>query len=108
MKQAIWVREIIGKLDMDLDLLDAPFQICEDNAAALVIATTGRQKPRTKHIGLRHFWIHEKVGSGDFEILKVGTNDMLADIFSKALGTVKFCGLRTRIGVVDCSSQVAS
>ena len=55
MKQAIWLREIPGKLDLDLDYLDTPFEINKDNAATLVIASTGRQKPRTKHIGLRYF-----------------------------------------------------
>ena len=105
MKQAIWIREIIGKLDLDLDFIDSPFEIREDNAAALVIATTGRQKPRTKHIGLRHFWIHEKVKSDNFAVVKCSSEDVLADIFTKPLGVVKSRGLRLRIGVVDCSSQ---
>ena len=42
-KQDSWIPEILGKLGMDLDILNDTFQICEDNAAALVIATTGRQ-----------------------------------------------------------------
>ena len=86
-----------------LENCNSPFQICEDNAAALIIATTGRQKPRTKHIGLRHFWMHEKINTGRYEILKVTTDDMLADIFSKILDRTKFCALRPRIGVVDVS-----
>jgi hypothetical protein len=105
MKQAIWIRENLGKLDLDLDFLDSPFEIREDNAAALVIATTGRQKPRTMHIGLSHSWIHDKVKSDNFAIVKCSSDDMLADIFTKPLGTVKFAGLRSRIGVVDCSTQ---
>ena len=47
--------------------------------------------------------MHEKINAGDFEAIKVGTDDMLADIFSKPLGPMKFRTLRARIGVVDCS-----
>ena len=102
MKHAIWILEIIGKLGMDLDVLDVPFQICEDNAAALVIATTGRQRFGPSTLVCGTFGLM-KTEAGEYDVVKVGTKDMLADILSKVLGPVIFCGLKTRIGVVDCS-----
>jgi hypothetical protein len=49
--------------------------------------------------------VHDKVKSDNFAIVKCSSDDMLADIFPKPLGTVNLCGLRTRIVVVDCSTQ---
>jgi len=68
-----------------------PSKVFEDNNACIVLATTETQfKPRTKHISLKFHHFQDQVCSGLLEIIKVGTNENLADIFTKPLGRVNF------------------
>ncbi len=106
-KEAIWMRELLAAMDMDIEDKQA-FTIFEDNSAALVIATNGRRKSRNKHIDIRYFWVHEKVDKNIFKIEKCATEDQLADIFTKALGIEAFVRMRAKIGVKDCSTIRAS
>ena len=72
-----------------------PSRVFEDNNACIVLATTDQHfKPRTKHISLKFHHFQDQVRQGILEIVKVGTHDNLADIFTKPLGKVKFQHLR--------------
>ena len=60
--------------------------VFEDNSGALSIATAKRVNPRTKHIATVYHWFWDKTGEGtDIEIQKIGTEEQLADIFTKPL-----------------------
>lgn len=97
-KVGVWIRALLGTIDPLT--LEKPLVICEDNSAALACAKSGVRKPRNRHINIRHFWIHEKEQSGELLVTKVKTTDMLADMFTKALGTELFVKFRTEAGVV--------
>jgi len=72
-----------------------PSRVFEDNNACNVLATKDQHfKPRTKHISLKFHHFQDQVRQGILEIVKVGTHDNLADIFTKPLGKVKFQHLR--------------
>jgi hypothetical protein len=72
-----------------------PSKIFEDNNACIVLATMETQfKPRTKHISLKFHHFQDQICNGLLEIIKVGTNENLADIFTKLLGHLKFQDLR--------------
>ena len=72
-----------------------PSKVFEDNSACIVLATTEQHfKPRTKHISLKFHHFQDQARQGILEIVKVGTHDNLADIFTKPLGKVKFQHLR--------------
>jgi hypothetical protein len=72
-----------------------PSKVFEDNNACIVLATTETQfKPRTKHISLKFHRFQDQVRTGMLEIIKVDTNENVADIFTKPLGRVKFQHLR--------------
>jgi hypothetical protein len=63
-----------------------PSKIFEDNAACIVLATTDTQlKPRTKHISLKFHHFLDYVHNGTLQILKIATNENMADIFTKPL-----------------------
>ncbi|XP_066384773.1 uncharacterized mitochondrial protein AtMg00810-like [Miscanthus floridulus] len=56
---------------------------------------------RSKHIDVRYHYIWECVEENRVKLESVRTADELADILTKALGRDQFCGLRSRIGVID-------
>ena len=67
--------------------------IYEDDSACLSQATLPKMTPRTKHIAVLYQWFREYVVSGILCILKVDTNENLADIFTKGLVTEKFTAI---------------
>lgn len=78
--------------------------IFEDNTCAKITAETDKVTERTKHIAVRHFYVRDVVKNGDIAIASCKTGDMLADIFTKPLGTIKFAQLRERIGVCSLAN----
>jgi histone deacetylase 1/2 len=66
-------------------------KIYEDNAACIVLATmTSNFKPRTKHIRIKWHHFRDQIKNGNLTILKVATDDNIADIFTKPLVKFKF------------------
>ena len=79
-----------------------------DNQAVLKLATDDNYHARTKHIDIRHPFIHQVVASSTIDIVYCPTADMTADILTKALLRWKVAyyvlglGLRrTSRGVLD-------
>ena len=67
--------------------------IYEDNSACLSQAPLPKITPQTKHIAVFYHRFCEYVVSGILCILKVDTNENLADIFTKGLVTDKFTSI---------------
>ncbi len=97
-KMALWMTELLQALNKKID---GPMVIFEDNAAALQIARTGQRKPANRHIDVRYFWLHQKIGDNKLDLQKCPSQDMLADILTKSLPRDKFEPMRANIGVVD-------
>lgn len=73
-------------------------KVFEDNNGALTLATAPKISPRTKHIAVKYHFFREHVGKEKgIEILKIDTNEQLADAFTKGLSAEKFQGLRKRL-----------
>ena len=64
--------------------------VYEDNEACLKFATAPKMSPRTKHIAIPYHFFRSKVASGEIKILRVNTNNQLADQFTKGLPQDKF------------------
>jgi hypothetical protein len=68
-----------------------PSKVFEDNNACIVLAMTDMQfKPHTKNISIIYHHFHDQVYNGTLEIIKVGTDENIADIFTKPLARHKF------------------
>ncbi|SDA08549.1 BZ3501_MvSof-1269-A2-R1_C30g00078 [Microbotryum saponariae] len=80
----------------------APAHIFTDNEAAAAVAHDPVRVSGTRHIRLREHFVRDMVNRGDISLSHVGTSNMVADIFTKALGPKIFSthcyalGLRTR------------
>ena len=85
----------VGRLWVDIKTLT----IFCDNTSAINISQNPIQHSHTKHIGIRHHFIRELVENKTLILEYVETNKEIADIFTKALDTVRFDSLRKSLGV---------
>jgi hypothetical protein len=79
--------------------------LCDDESA-INIAYNPCEQSRTKHIDIRHHFLRDHAIKGDIVISHVGTNDQLADIFTKPFDEKRLCELRSELNIID-SQNVA-
>ena len=65
-------------------------QLLGDNNGARFLAAREAYHERTKHVDVRYHFTREKVLDGTLAVLHKKTEEMVADIFTKPLGAVKF------------------
>ncbi|SCV70654.1 BQ2448_3416 [Microbotryum intermedium] len=98
-KEGIYLSQLLEELHVKPV---APAHIFTDNEAATAVARDPVQVSGTWHIRLREHFVRDMVNRGDISLSHVGTNNMVANIFTKALGPKVFLthcyalGLRTR------------
>jgi hypothetical protein len=76
-----------------------------DNESVVKLANNPVQHSRTKHIDVRYHLIRDHQQKGDICIENVGTDDQLADIFTKPLDEKRFCKLRNKLNILDFSNM---
>jgi hypothetical protein len=72
-----------------------------DNESDIKIPYNPYEHSRTKHIDIRHHFLRDNTIKGDIVISHVGTNDQLADIFSKPLEEKQFRELQGELNIID-------
>nr|GEU72327.1 copia protein [Tanacetum cinerariifolium] len=95
--QVLWMRTQLTDYGFHFDKIP---MYC-DSKAAITISCNPVQHSRTKHIDVRYHFIKEKVEKGIVELLFVGTEYQLADLFTKALPEERFKYLVRRL-VIRC------
>jgi hypothetical protein len=76
-----------------------------DNESGIKLTNNLVQHARTKHIDIHHHFIGDHQQKGDICIESVGTDDQLADIFTKLLDEKRFCKLRNKSNILDFSNM---
>jgi len=71
-----------------------------DNQGAIRLSKDATFHGRTKHIDVHFHFIHQTVSSGNVELIYIPTENMTADIFTKALAHVKFEKFRDDLNVM--------
>ena len=74
-----------------------------DNESAIKIGHNPVQHSRTKHIQVRHHFIHDHVAKGDIDLKHVRTHKQLVDIFTKPLDEKVFYYFRSELNIIDAS-----
>jgi len=92
------VTKVLGSFDIKEDDINFVSQstVFEDNNGCLRLATCPRMTPRTKHIGVKyHFFRRFAEGANAvLKIVKIGTEEQKADIFTKGLQGDSFLSIR--------------
>ena len=86
----IKVEQVLKQLNVDMTNVVVYSTAFEDNNGALILATTKKMTPRSKHIAIKYHHFKQAVYNGFVKIVKVNSEKQLADIFTKGLGTIKF------------------
>ena len=71
----------------------------QDNLSAMKLERNGLRScgQKSRHIDVRHFWIMDRIRSGDIDLRHCPTEDMLADYFTKPLQGAAFQRFRSVI-----------
>ena len=80
--------------------------IYEDNQGAIELTKITKNHSRTKHIDVRYHFIKDLIKTDKITVTHIGTKEMQADMFTKALSSPQFIYLRNKIGVSSVSDQV--
>jgi hypothetical protein len=96
--QGVWLSRLIADL---MGMKEAPVKLLMDNMSVIALSRNPVHHDRSKHIDTRYHFIRECIEEGRVEVEHVGTASQLADIFTKALGRLKFVELRSALGVAD-------
>ena len=96
--QGIWLSRLIGEFQNKE--LRTP-KLLVDNKSAISLSKNPVFHDLSKHIDTRYHLIRDYIEKGDLELDYINTEAQLADILTKALGKVRFQGLRSRIGVAE-------
>ena len=80
------IKEVIDNLGTDSENLKfvSSSTIYEDNNGAIVVATSPRMTPTSKHIDVKYHCFRQHVGK-EFVICKIESENQKADIFTKGL-----------------------
>jgi hypothetical protein len=98
--QIFWMKATLN--DFGIKFKQVPL-LC-DNKSAMNLTNNPVQHARTKHIDVRHHFIRDHQQKGDISIENVGTDDQLANIFTKPLDEKTFCKLRNELNILDFSN----
>ncbi|GJS11214.1 retrotransposon protein, putative, ty1-copia subclass [Tanacetum coccineum] len=87
-KEAVWIRKFIDELGV-VPSNDYPIKMNCDNSAAIIMAKESGIQKGARHFKRKYHYVRECIETGEIDIVKVHTDDNLADPFTKALAGPK-------------------
>ena len=100
-REVMFLRQLIRSVGFDIA---NPTPLLSDNNGALAIARNPCDHQRSKHIDIRYHYIRERADSNDVALVFVGTEKQLADVMTKALGSVQHTANTLGLGIRDHSA----
>jgi len=85
-KEALWLRRLITEL---FGSIDAPTTLFSDSKSAIALAHDRHYHARTKHIDIRYHFIRYIIEEGTIKLVYCPTDEMTADMLTKALPSIK-------------------
>lgn len=95
-KELVWLKNLVCEI---LDETSIETILYMDNQSAIRLVKNPEFHKRTKHIDIRYHFIREKFEENFFDLEYVATQDMIADVFTKALPAAKFNELISKLGI---------
>jgi hypothetical protein len=96
--EVVWLQKLLSNLGQ---LMDAHVVIYCDNISSILLTNNPVYHGRTKHIEVHYHFIRKKVLAKEIDLIHVSTEDQVADIFTKALGTDKLKKFRQMLSVLE-------
>lgn len=91
LSQVLWIRDFL--IDQGYDL--GPAIVKQDNQSTMIMANKGiSTSERTRHIGIRYFWVKDRIESNEISLEYLETENMIADILTKPLQGSHFRRMR--------------
>lgn len=96
LQEAMWLKQLQAELENTTDTI----VINCDNKSAIDLASTTAYHARSKHIDVRHHFVREKIAERVIKLNYTKTDEMVADIFTKAIVPAKHnlflqsCGIK--------------
>ena len=81
-REVIFIRNLLKGIGYKLE---GPTPLFGDNNGSLALANNPCDHQKSKHIEVRYFFVRQKVEEGRISVVRVSTQDQLADILTKAL-----------------------
>ena len=80
------------------DEVEIKLMVFEENNGAIALAHKSGTTSRTKHIHTKHWFFKEHIGEGSgIKLVKIDTEQQLADIFTKGVEEKLFVPLRNKL-----------
>ncbi len=95
-KEAIWLRKLMADVGL---VQDGATSIMCDNQGCIALAKNPTHHFRTKHIDIQHHFVQEKLESGEIGLKYCPTQDMVADVLTKALAKERHQNLTRSMGL---------
>jgi hypothetical protein len=89
----------MSKLLVDLGLSAIPVLLRQDNQATARSLVNPIEDGKTKYLQIHFHYVRERIAMGDIKVEWVSTSQMLADMFTKALGLQKLSEMSAAIGL---------
>lgn len=94
-RDCIWFKAILAELGIDVGTVP---MYCDSNCAISIIRDP-EDHQRVKHIDVKYFFIRYQQEIGTLKMVKIPTDDQIADIFTKPLPKKRFERLRRMLGI---------
>ena len=95
-QEAIWLRRLLNDLHYHNNSATI---IYEDNQGAIELSKNSKHHNRTKHIDIAFHFIRERIATKEIDVIYCHTENMIADIMTKALPRPKYERFRELLGV---------
>ena len=94
LSHVLWARDFL--LEQGHEMGSA--QLYQDNTSTILLANKGLSSSgRTRHVGVRYFFIKDRIDAGEIAVSHVPTTEMIADILTKPLQGHLFRTLREHL-----------
>src|SRR5258708_15016266 len=96
-KEAVFLEHLCGDVGIPISV---PIFLLIDNQSTIALTENPIFHACSKHIKVRHHWVHEKIKDGTIKLDYIPTANQIADIFTKPLNSEKFRKFCDALGLV--------